>query len=200
MNHDDIIRYCDVMEGIKRRLAVADRVGRSEGVDLSPDARVELIYLQYRKILEQIAFASLISNREKFSKIFVKFSKYWNAADLLRDLSRVNAHFYPEPVTVETSSDPAVDWHLSGKKDGYLTKGDFLELYGRTGDILHERNPYAGTFDTEWFTDNARPWWKKIVGLLEVHVVHLFGQDEVYVVRLQGDDGRVHHYTLQPDD
>ena len=47
----------------------------------------------------------------------------------------------PEAKLEEPSPDPKVKRHLVDNTAGYLTKGEFLELYGRTSDILHERNP-----------------------------------------------------------
>jgi hypothetical protein len=200
MDKPEIVRYCDLMEEIKRRIAVVDQLGTATGLVLPPQVRMESIYLQYRKILELIAFGSLVSNRDKFSKVYARFSKYWNAADLLRDLERVNRDFYPKPKLEELSPDPQVKRHLVDKPNGYLTKGQFLELYGRAGDILHERNPYAGPSELEWFLKNAESWRDRIIGLLNTHVIHLVGMPSFYLVHMQGEDGKVHHYTFMPVD
>lgn len=186
------------MEDIKRRIAVVDHLGTPASLVLPPQVRIESIYLQYRKILEQIAFGSLISNRDKFSQVYARFSKYWNAAELLRDLQRVNSDFYPKPKLEEPSPDPKVKGHLVDKTEGYLTKGEFLELYGRSGDILHERNPYAGSSEFEWFLQNAESWRDKIIGLLNMHMIHLVGIPGFYLVHMQAEDGKVHFYTFLP--
>jgi hypothetical protein len=194
----EIARYCNLMEDIKRRIAVVDQLGSATGLVLPPQVRVESIYLQYRKILELIAFGSLVSNLDKFSKVYARFSKYWNAADLFRDLARVNKEFYPRPKLEEPSPDPKVKRHLVDKQGGYLTRGEFLELYGRAGDILHERNPYAGPSELEWFLKNAESWRDKIMGLLNTHVIHLVGMPGFYLIHMQEADGQVHHYTFMP--
>ena len=89
MDAPEIVRYCNLMEDIKRRIAVVDQLGTPTGPALPPQVRMESIYLQYRKILELIAFGSLVSNLDKFSKIYARFSKYWNAAELFREAGRV---------------------------------------------------------------------------------------------------------------
>ena len=54
--------------------------------------------LQIRKILELIAFASLVANKNVYTAVFSKVSKAWNAGDLLKELEQVNPDFYPVPI------------------------------------------------------------------------------------------------------
>src|ERR1700731_738919 len=58
----------------------------------------ELVFLQLRKILELLAFASLTANREKYAAAHKKFATFWRAKDMLQDLEKVNPDFYPRPV------------------------------------------------------------------------------------------------------
>src|SRR5437867_2769143 len=101
----DIEIYCDCMARIRDRIILLDKI-MSGAINFShQDLMAELIFLQFRKILEEIAFASLSANREKYSEVHVNFSKHWRAKDMLAAMDKVNPNFYPIPLPppVETS-------------------------------------------------------------------------------------------------
>jgi hypothetical protein len=62
------------------------------------DFAAELIFLQFRKVLELIAFASLTANRVKYSAAHARFAEHWRAKDMLKELAKVNPDFYPMPL------------------------------------------------------------------------------------------------------
>jgi hypothetical protein len=196
MQHSEIVRYCNLMEDIKRRLKAADDIGMATG-PVPLIVRTESMYLQIRKTLELIAFGSLVSNQEEFSKVHAKFSRYWNAGELFRDLERINSLFYPVP-KIEIPPEQSQQRQLADKVGGYLTKDEFIALYGRCGDLLHERNPYARSQDIEWFASQYETWRDKIIGLLDVHTIHLVGMPGFFLVQMQAGDGNVHHYQFEP--
>ena len=185
------------MRTVRSRIAVVDSLLGDAPPESLVQPQIESIYLQYRKILEGIAFSSLASNLVQFEKSYRSFAKYWNAATLFRDLERINPQFYPIPRIEVPSPDPAISNQLVERASDYLIKGEFLELYGRTGDILHERNPYSPGQDLDWFARRAAEWRRKIVHLLEIHSIHLHGSTTVYLVHLQEQDGQVKMYTLE---
>ena len=64
---------------------------------------VELVFVQFRKILELIAFGSLTANREVYEKVRADSQNDWNAKRLLDKLARVNSELYPVPLMPPTT-------------------------------------------------------------------------------------------------
>lgn len=86
MQTDDIVKYCNLMEEVKRRMNVINAFGSGASHALYKATTVESVYLQLRKILELIAFGSLVANKQLFSQVYADFSKLWNAKKLLADI------------------------------------------------------------------------------------------------------------------
>jgi hypothetical protein len=119
----DIGKYCYQMEEIKLRINVVSSFLYGQSSAVYAPATVECVCLQIRKILELIAFASLIANKEACTKVFAKVSKAWNAGELLKELERVNPDFYPVPVIEVASNEPGVKTDLRKRNEAeYLTK------------------------------------------------------------------------------
>jgi hypothetical protein len=197
MAEQEMVRYCNLMEDIKGRIVAVDQLGSPAGLAVPVVVRFESIYLQYRKILELIAFASLVSDAEAYSRVYQGFSKNWNAEELFRDLERANPGFYPKPKLEVPDSDPKVRSTLADRTSGYLTAGEFLELHGRSGEIIYGRDPFAGVPGLEWFVSNAEDWRDKIVGLLDMHVIRLAGVPGFHLVRMQAEDRKVRCYAFE---
>jgi len=160
---------------------------------------IESVYLQFRKILELIALGSLVANKGEFSKVYNDFAKYWNARSLLRDLERLNANFYPRPIVEVPSKRPRVKMDLQDKKDGFLSKDEFLKLYQKCGAIMHAGNPYGSQVDYEYYERNIQGWLDKVIGLLNSHTIRLVNDPKLYVVHMHEDrDDKVHHYVFEP--
>ena len=91
-------RYCDLMEEVKLRMNVVNHFLSGQGHVLYKPATLETVCLQIRKILELIAFGSLVANKEAYTATYAKVSKAWNAGEILTELAKVNPNFYPVPV------------------------------------------------------------------------------------------------------
>lgn len=74
-----IALYADQMREIKRRMEVIDFFLHRGGHALYHPTTTESVCLQFRKILELIAFGSLIANKEHYSAVHKKFESHWNA-------------------------------------------------------------------------------------------------------------------------
>jgi hypothetical protein len=197
MQQQDILKYCDLMEEIKRRTVVITALGRT--AVMYKATTIESVYLQFRKILELIALGSLVANKGEFSKVYNDFAKYWNARHLLRDLERLNPNFYPRPIVELPSKRPRAKMDLQDKKDGFLTKDEFLKLYQKCGAIMHAGNPYGSQVDYGYYERNIQVWLDKIIGLLNSHTIRLIKDPNLYVVHMNEDrDDRVHHYVFEP--
>ena len=199
MQQPDIIKYCNLMDEIKRRTAVITAFGSGGAAALYKATTIESVYLQFRKILELIALGSLVANKNEFSKAYGDFSKCWNAHYLLRDMERVNPDFYPRPIIEVPSQQPHAKMEWQDKKDGFLTNNEFLKLYEKCGAIMHAGNPYGSNVDFEYYGRNIQGWQDKIIGLLNSHTIRLVNDPNVYLLHMKEDrDEKVHHYVFAP--
>ena len=135
--------YAEQLREIKRRTEVIDFFLHKGGHALYQAATIESICLQFRKILELIAFSSLIANKDRYAAAHKNFESHWNAELLLKDLSRINADFYPKPIEEKPSVLPGVVNDLVPIIDGHLTQEDFIHTYKKSGGMLHAANPHG---------------------------------------------------------
>ncbi|MDB6025082.1 MAG: hypothetical protein JWM68_1305 [Verrucomicrobiales bacterium] len=199
MQRDDIVKYCNLMEEVKRRMNVINAFGAGSTHVLYKATTVETVYLQFRKMLELIAFGSLVANKQLFSQIYADFSKLWNARKLLDDLQKVNPHFYPQPMNEVPSTTPNVVNDLVPKTSGFLTRDEFVTLYKKCGKILHSENPYGTPIDYVEYEKSIQDWITKIIGLTNNHVIKLVNDPNMYLVHMKENrDDRVHHYVFAP--
>jgi len=132
-----------MMAEIKARSRLAKEVGEGRAGAFARPAKVEFVYLQFRKILELIAMGSLLANSKAFGQVQSKIQHYWNAKDLLKDIQGINPDFYPTPIIQKPSQRPGVKMDWLERPEDYLTKDRFMTLYHKCGGILHARNPFA---------------------------------------------------------
>ena len=196
----DIVKYCDLMEEIKLRMSVIDFFATGKGHALYEPPTLESVTLQLRKVLELIAFGSVITNKEAYSAVYSKVSKKWDAGDLLRELEEVNPKFYPIPVIQTPSQKPGIFMeHKRREPIDYLTRDNFKEVYGRCGVMAHAANPYGKGIDYGYYRQNLTPWRAQVINLLNMHEIHLVNKPGMYVVQMSvhGSD-RVHWAKFEP--
>ena len=189
--------YTNQMQEIKHRISVIDYYLSGHGHAFYKPTTTESICLQFRKILELIAFSSLIANKSQYSAIHKDFESHWNADYLLKDLSRVNPDFYPKPVEEKPSKASGTVNDLIPIANGYLTKDDFIQIYKKCGGMLHALNPYGSKTGYHYFEKSFPEWRQKLIRLLNCHEVHLIGQTGFWLIHMQenGDD-KVHSYEF----
>jgi hypothetical protein len=195
--------YAEQMREIKRRIEVIDFYLFKGGHAMYKPTTTESICLQFRKILELIAFSSLIANKPQYSAVHKNFETHWNAELLLKDLNRVNPDFYPKPIEEKPSAALGVENELppillSPILDGYLTQDDFIHIYKKCGGMLHALNPYGSKTGYDYFEKSFPEWRKKLIRLLNSHEVHLVGQTSFWLFHMKenGDDN-VHYYEFE---
>jgi hypothetical protein len=194
--------YAGLMKEIKTRTAVIDRQLRSAPHSEFSASVVEAIALQFRKIFELIAFASLAANKDRYSAVHSDFAKHWQAAKLMKQLRDVNPDFFPKPVVENPATTPGAVHSLDDRAHGYLTESDLIEAHGRCGRILHSANPFDAPIDYKYFADTVPVWRQKYVNLLNNHKVHLVGDTGFWLVHMQevGHDDVSYYYfaRLEP--
>jgi hypothetical protein len=195
----DIEKYCNLMEEIKRRIAVVDFFISGQGTALFQPPTLESASLQLRKVLELIAFGSLVANADAYTAVHSKVSKGWHAADLLHELEEVNPDFYPVPVVEVPSIVPAVVHQLQKRQLDYLAKDYFGEVYGRCGVMAHAANPYGKGIDYGYYLKMLPEWRIQIVNLLNNHEIHRLNRPGMYVIHMkEQQDDKVHWYKFEP--
>lgn len=189
----NIEMYSNCMEEVRDRIALVHRV--MEGFTVGHQAfDQELVFLQLRKTLELVAFASLIANREKYSATYEKFASHWNAERVLNDLEKVNPEFYPIPVNEPEERDGIK--HCSRVAEEFLTKEDFVTLYDKCGKMLHSRNPFTTEGTRIPLVYSVKQWVSRIQTLLRLHITHLVSGD-VWIIQVP-TEGRVLAWSGSP--
>ena len=159
----------------------------------------EIVFLQFRKMLEQIAFASLVANEAVYSAARAKFATEWRATQVLKYLGEVNPHFYPEPLRIASVSQQVGRkfFKMEPLADGFLTKDNFVELYDYCSDVLHARNPYSTARSVIHVGRPAQEWLSLIEKLVALHRVQLV-TGVMWIGAVPDKDGKVHTYTAEP--
>jgi|SRR5271157_1662469 len=189
--------YCNVMEEIKKRTSVVWSFLNGKSFTIYKATTIESACLQIRKILELIALASLVANKNEFATQNEKFAKVWNARLILNDLERLNPQFYPKPILELPSTKPGVVNEFKDIIDGFLTKEDFLKVYEKCGAMMHSDNPYGGKTDYHYYDKSVPEWMEKIRILLNTHTIRLINDENLYLIHMKEDrDNNVHGYTF----
>ena len=194
---EPVILYVRQMEEIKKRIDVINFFLSLRGNALYLQSTVESICLQFRKILELIAFASLIANKAAYSAVHKDFSSHHKSDILLKELRRINPHFYPVPVTPKPK---LVDGIFMPDliKTGYLTPGEFVDVFKKCGRLLHVGNPYAGMISIAYYQKTFPVWLEKIVRLLNTHEVHFVDDSTMWIINMKEEhDEKVHFHVFE---
>lgn len=191
-------KYLSVLAEIKRRTKVVDDI-ISAGSRLRYRATsIETACLQIRKILELVAFGSLIANVRIYSAQHRRFAEHWNPKIMLKDMARVNPKFYPSPIIQKPSAIPGVGMDWIDRDQDYLTKEDFLSAYDKCGGILHAANPYGAATDFGAYETNLTQWRNRIVNLLNAHTMTLVEDDHLYLFQMGAGDHKPTYHVFGP--
>jgi hypothetical protein len=199
MGRSDTEIYCACMGDLLQRLQLIRSIcvrTLTTGHELFDG---ELVFLQFRKILEQLAFASLAANKEAYAAARAKFAGDWRAKKILDYVESLNPEFYPQPFTIGSFSIESGHRHFQFKplEGGFLTKEEFAELYEYCTDILHARNPYSGGSTIINTRLSALEWLDRIERLISLHRVRLIS-GACWLGAVPDKDGKVHTYTAEP--
>ncbi len=197
-DRSDRAKYAACMEEIKKRTLVVDAFLNGSRNALYLKTTVESVYLQFRKILELLAMASISANTEYMER-YEGFRRHWNGKRILEYLENVNPNFYPKPTrqVVDPATGRVVE--VVDVESGYLTRDEYGQLYDICGDLLHAENPYAqDTQNIEMRLQEAAEWRSKIVTLLNHHQVQLADSGrQIWVLMRAKSDGNVHVWDFE---
>jgi hypothetical protein len=192
IDQDYLNKYASCMEEIKKRTEVIRGFLDGRCNALYKQTTAESICLQVRKILELIALASLVANKDEYAKVRTNFHKDWHAKRILSSIEEINANFYPKPTRQILDSTGEKVIETKDIKFGYLTRRDFENIYDRCGGLLHAQNPFSNQKDIDSFLKIVPSWMEKIKILLNHHQAQLVREDlQLWVLMQSNTDGKV---------
>lgn len=178
MKSRDRKKYASLMWEARLRIeALHDLVDRRTHVTFL-QSTVETKALQLRKVLELIAFASLITYREAYKAVRNDISRDWHAERILKKIEEINPNFYPVPVRGSSQH----DWNKL--KGGYLTRKQFAALYDKCGDMLHSKSPFNRGKTASSFDRKVPQYIERIENLLTEHLINLASTEEWVYIRV----------------
>jgi hypothetical protein len=130
MSNENATTYCNCMAQIRQRISLIQRVLDRTTPTGEEVFDIEIIFVQFRKILELIAFSTLTANKEKYSIAHANFALHWNAKSMLSAVEKLNPDFYPVPHGLPEILPTGVK-NITGLAEGFLTKKDFELLYDK---------------------------------------------------------------------
>ena len=179
----DAEQYCDLMERTKEDLSGAIEIMESTSIRL--ETRIMTAAVQTRKILEDVAYASLVSNKDAGGKTQEELGDMRYPKDIFRDLGKVHPNFFPTPVEIR---DPSKGQPFVTKTKSVLNKEKLLQIYRELNPLAHSTNPLNEPVDLGYFEEKIPLWLEEIVNTLDTHQVALpHHPDHFYIVKMKGD-------------
>ncbi len=186
------------MEELKLRASLVLDITHQRVTVPGPEAApIELVCIQLRKILELIAFGSLVANRTTYAVAHANFAEHWNAKRMLQKLAKIHKEFYPRPLAIRAQEQPGVHNFVDVDRP-FLTQDDFVFLYDAASKALHIRNPFQSTAPID-FRISIADWIVRIQQLLGIHLVRFVDTPDLWVVNMSAPgDGKVHVSLASP--
>lgn len=157
-------QYSLILKEIRERMYSAEVLSNQKNLVF-----IESTSLQIRKILELIAYLSVLVNNEKLNH---KEKNEWHPNKIIEALKKKTTIFYPFPSHV-FPPDKDTDQPILipfGYKNA-LSQEDFVNAYNTCGKNLHAQHPLKEKPDIEHvFTENKKIL-DKLKGLLQRHTI-----------------------------
>ena len=190
MEYHHLNLYLRNMQIIKYRLNVIKAVKTNRLPDnFSFFNNVEFCVLQIRKILELIAYSSLVSDADIYEQRLGSIEKMWNANLILKDIERIHANYYPRPIEVDPNDNTETKW--IDKSKAYLSREEFEKVYNKCGKLLHEYSPFEqnSTIENEYnmVWNSIDEWVEHIEELLSTHIIWLYNERLFFIAFGDGD-------------
>jgi hypothetical protein len=144
--------YLKQMIEAKCRIKAIDRIlGAKKPFTQNLEIDNESAFLQLRKIVELITFSAIISDEQRYQRsrqldaaVNTKdrgdYTLDWNAAEILKHLSKISPHFLPRPLGNRTTDDAGVV-HFN-EAAAKASHDRLISIYKAAGGFAHIPNPY----------------------------------------------------------
>jgi hypothetical protein len=201
MESEDISKYCDCMEEIKRRTHAVHAILSKQYTTPCKATNIEFICLQIRKILELVALASLVANKDEYARHHKKFAEHWRAKAILDSIEKINPRFYPVPGKQVRDPKTGKVTHLDLVKEGFLAQSEFSDVYNSCSEAIHAVNPFGDAVDYRNLEKQIPLWMTKLKTLLNHHQIQLLNEKQMLWVLMQAKtDGKVHAWIFEKVD
>jgi hypothetical protein len=145
------IYLAQMIEAKQRFRAAARILGAKKPLTGDMHIEHECAFMQVRKIIELITFSAIVTDEQRYKRsreIETKtngrdkgdYTTDWNAAEILKRLSKISPHFLPIPLGA-MSDLPDGTKHFD-RASVKLTHGRLIELYKTVNGYAHAPNPY----------------------------------------------------------
>lgn len=172
----DIQIYCENMAEVRNRINKVQTMLAGQMGTGDKDMDTELIFLQFRKVVEGIVYALLSANKAEYAAQNAKFANHWKAKDMLAEMEAINSKFFPIPLIHPVLHSSGAK-HFERVPDGFLTRDDMVVLYDGSSGVLHIRNPYSTKPPAINVKYSVQEWVSRFQKLLSIHVVQLVNGD-----------------------
>ena len=187
MHQNAVEKYLEQLKEVKQRGNVFQAFSRGNANAIYEEASVEVATLQLRKILELLAFGFVLATGEKAIPAYTSFVKYKNVKEFFSLLRNLNEDYYPKPIMQGVDGQGKMNW-TDLAADEYLTTEDFTILFEHCDRVLEPRRVGALPMSLEQCKTANLRWYKKIVQLLNAHLVHPAGNDIAYLFQMGTSD------------
>jgi hypothetical protein len=188
--------YCQYMSDIKQRIFLIKNKISAEEMNIY---KLEEIVLHLRKIIEGIAFASLVLNKDEYEKISSEWKKKYKADEIFKELHKVNPKYYPISVKEKIEYNTHIRSVIKDER-GQLSIEELKKTYGWCGNYLHVRNPYRKALNELDDMKKVIDILNKIVLLLNCHIMH-FIDGEIMICHMEElNTGNVTAYLFSDKD
>jgi|688.fasta_scaffold755816_1 hypothetical protein len=181
--------YLPLMHELGSRIDLVGRFCTDQYGISFPYAR-EFVYLQLRQVCELIALGCLQLHGDLSIASSKSAKSEWNAGKIMHLLSKHHAHCFPQCVKREVSHQ---GWKITANHDpDALTYDEYSKLYNECGRYLHRGSirsiKAAGPVSQNDF-DNIIRWHRKIVSLMNEHLIGRSSAASFYLVSLRTTSG-----------
>ena len=103
-----------------------------ESTSIGIETRIETVAVQTRKILENIAFAALVSNKDAGGKTEEELKNLRYPKEIFKDLGKIHRNFFPTPVEIR---DPTKGKPFAVKTKGVINREKLVQMYGELSSL-----------------------------------------------------------------
>jgi len=158
-------QYSEIISEIRERIISAEILSNEK----KNIVFIESTSLQIRKILELIAYLSVLVNNEKLNH---KSKNEWHPEKIINTLSEKTTIFYPLPSHIffedHEKNQPTL---IPFGYNSALSQEEFIQAYKQCGSILHAQHPLKDKINIEKYVTEHVTLLNKLKNLLTSHTI-----------------------------
>lgn len=173
MKYLDKDKYTQMIAELRERILSAELLSNDRNYVF-----IESTSLQIRKILELIAYLSILANGDKLNS---KERMDYHAKNIIENLETKATLFYPFPSYIippeESGGEPTL---IPIGYANALSQSEFSAMYQLCGNILHAQHPLKCDVDIENVITKNKHTLRKLKQLLSYHTVGIKKEEDKY--------------------